>query len=163
MILVVISIFTTTVLNERMINLPPKRRLGSLLFYTMIMATIPSVLSSFAYDYIKGIWFQDSMKNGVLRGNYPYFAEVNESYGNLRISLEKKGQMSIEGLEVSIRFPNSEYSKVMIWNYTEPVWFNIEPLEYEIVIVGHDEDYMDIFPIKVEENRINTIMFPIFD
>lgn len=126
----------------------------------MLFGLATSILGGFIYDSIRSLWFEESVSAGVLRGNYPYFVIVDEKYGNLCIALESQTAIEETGYEVSIRYPNSEFSRVIEWDYREPIWINIEPLEYEIEI-SLDGEYVMSYPCNVEENVINTVTFPV--
>ncbi len=129
-------------------------------YIPILLGILTSILSAFIYDSIRSLWFEESVSSGILRGNYPYFVVVNEQYGNLCITLENDTSLENAGYEISIQYPNSDYSRVIEMEYEEPIWINIEPLEYEIVITL-DGEYIATYPCKVEEHMINRVTFPI--
>ena len=50
----------------------------------------------------------------------------------------------------------------MVWNYTGPAYFNIEPMEYEIMLSDANGGVLEKYPIQVYENMNNTVVLPIF-
>ncbi len=121
-----------------------------------------SITASVLYDYIKGTWLEESIETGVLRGSVPYFVETNEQYGNFCIALESKGELSEQGFQISIGYVNSEYAQVMVWEYVEPVWFNIEPMEYEFTIMSPDGTYNETYPCEISSEGNTLLTLPIY-
>ena len=139
-----------------------KKGLWRSIYIPLIFSVFTSIVGSFVYDYVRQMWIDENRRLGVLRGNYPYFVEVDEKYGNLTIELEQKGSTAVEGVQISIAYPNSDYWKVMVWNYTGPAYFNIEPMEYEIMLSDANGGVLEKYPIQVYENMNNTVVLPIF-
>jgi len=127
----------------------------------LLYALAVSLLASSIYDiFIKPFYSNADISITGPNTNYPYFVEVDENYGNFMLGLEQKGNLSLDGLEVSIAYPNTQYFKVMIWDYSEPVWFNIQPSDYEVAI-SKNGDLLDKYPISVKEDYVNTVTLPV--
>lgn len=129
---------------------------------TSIVSISVAIAGGVVYDYTKGIWFEESKENGLLRGSVPYYVETNEQYGNFCIELESKGEISEQGFQISIGYVNSEYSEVIVWDYSEPVWFNFEPMEYEITIMSPDGSYNETYPCAVSKDGDTLLTLPIY-
>ena len=127
----------------------------------LIVTIVTALAGGVAYDYAKGIWLEESKENGLLRGSVPYYVETNEQYGNFCVELESKGEISEHGFQISIGYVNSEYSEVIVWDYSEPAWFNFEPMEYEITIMSPDGSYNETYPCTVSKDGDTQLTLPI--
>lgn len=153
-------------LSFGLLYLGEKSKEGSIskrVLISIVSSVLLTFVSSISYDYIKNIWFAESVEAGVLRGAYPYFVLTNEEYGNFCIELEQIENRGVDGFEISIRYVNSEYEKVIVWSYTEPVWINIEPIEYEITIMSPDRTYVETYPCTVEDEGKTHLTLPVYD
>lgn len=127
------------------------------------VSIVLTLLGSIAYDLCSKMWYEETLRTGVLRGTYPYFVRTNAQYGNFCIELVQEEDMPTEGLEVFIGYVNSDYKTIIEWEYSEPIWINIEPMEYEVLIISKDQMYQKNIAVNVEKETSNRIIIGIYN
>lgn len=130
---------------------------------SLVTSIIISIVGSISYDFISKIWYEETIRTGVLRGSTPYFAVTNAEYGNLCIELVQEENRSCEGFEIAIGYVNSDMFKVIEWSYSEPIWINVEPMEYQISIKNEDGTYTKRDVYTIDKDIVSHVIIPIYD
>lgn len=140
---------------------PPNKKAHALL--SLVTSIVISIVGSISYDFMSKMWYEETIRTGVLRGSTPYFVVTNAEYGNLCIELVQEENRSCEGFEIAIGYVNSDMYKVIEWSYSEPIWINVEPMEYQISIINEDKTYSKTDVYTIEKDTATHVIIPIYD
>lgn len=130
---------------------------------SLVTSIVISIVGSLSYDFMSKMWYEETIRTGVLRGSTPYFVITNAEYGNLCIELEQEESRSCEGFEIAIGYVNSDMFKVIEWSYSDPIWINVEPMEYQISIINNDGTYSKTDIYTIDKDTANHVIIPIYD